>query len=417
MNKAVIGLQWGDEGKGKIVDYLSEDFDLVVRYQGGNNAGHTVIVDDTTYKLNLIPSGVIRGKICFLGQGVVLDPNHFSNEYDQIKKKINNPEIYLSSNISLILDFHKQLDKINESILNTEKKIGTTSKGIGPAYQDKVGRKSIKLYDLKSKKIIEEKMHSIKKFYDPILESFNESKINIEQTVHDLLSFYDVVNELIVDNSQIKKEFKNKKILFEGAQGALLDLDHGSYPFVTSSNTVSSNIVIGSALQVDYQTVGIFKAYATRVGNGPFPSELFDDIGDYIAEKGVEIGTVTKRKRRCGWLDLVSLKYSCEINRVNELCMTKADVLNNLSEIKVCKSYNSKKYEDVNFSESDILESLSLENSDFEVFSTWGEIEDLSNFETLPDNLKKYISYIENYLNIPIKIISLGPERNQTIIR
>ena len=417
MNKAVIGLQWGDEGKGKIVDYLSEDFDLVVRYQGGNNAGHTVIVDDTTYKLNLIPSGVIRGKICFLGQGVVLDPNHFSNEYDQIKKKINNPEIYLSSNISLILDYHKQLDKINESILNTEKKIGTTSKGIGPAYQDKVGRKSIKLYDLKSKKIIEEKMHSIKKFYDPILESFNESKFNIEQTIQDLLSFYDVVNELIVDNSQIKKEFKNKKILFEGAQGALLDLDHGSYPFVTSSNTVSSNIVIGSALQVDYQTVGIFKAYATRVGNGPFPSELFDDIGDYIAEKGVEIGTVTKRKRRCGWLDLVSLKYSCEINRVNELCMTKADVLNNLSEIKVCKSYNSKKYEDVNFSESDILESLSLENSDFEVFSTWGEIEDLSKFETLPDNLKQYISYIENYLNIPIKIISLGPERNQTIIR
>ena len=417
MNKAVIGLQWGDEGKGKIVDYLSEDFDLVVRYQGGNNAGHTVIVDDTTYKLNLIPSGVIRGKICFLGQGVVLDPNHFSNEYDQIKKKINNPKIYLSSNISLILDYHKQLDKINESILNTEKKIGTTSKGIGPAYQDKVGRKSIKLYDLKSKKIIEEKMHSIKKFYDPILESFNESKINIEQTIQDLLIFYDVVNELIVDNSQIKKEFKNKKILFEGAQGALLDLDHGSYPFVTSSNTVSSNIVIGSALQVDYQTVGIFKAYATRVGNGPFPSELFDDIGDYIAEKGVEIGTVTKRKRRCGWLDLVSLKYSCEINRVNELCITKADVLNNLSEIKVCKSYNSKKYEDVNFSESDILESLSLENSDFEVFSTWGEIEDLSNFKTLPDNLKKYISYIENYLNIPIKIISLGPERNQTIIR
>ena len=417
MNKAVIGLQWGDEGKGKIVDYLSEDFDLVVRYQGGNNAGHTVIVDDTTYKLNLIPSGVIRGKICFLGQGVVLDPNHFSNEYDQIKKKINNPKIYLSSNISLILDYHKQLDKINESILNTEKKIGTTSKGIGPAYQDKVGRKSIKLYDLKSKKIIEEKMHSIKKFYDPILESFNESKINIEQTIQDLLIFYDVVNELIVDNSQIKKEFKNKKILFEGAQGALLDLDHGSYPFVTSSNTVSSNIVIGSALQVDYQTVGIFKAYATRVGNGPFPSELFDDIGDYIAEKGVEIGTVTKRKRRCGWLDLVSLKYSCEINRVNELCMTKADVLNNLSEIKVCKSYNSKKYEDVNFSESDILESLSLENSDFEVFSTWGEIEDLSKFETLPDNLKQYISYIENYLNIPIKIISLGPERNQTIIR
>ena len=417
MNKAVIGLQWGDEGKGKIVDYLSEDFDLVVRYQGGNNAGHTVIVDDLTYKLNLIPSGVIRGKTCYLGQGVVLDPEHFSKEYDQIKRKIHNPKVFLSSNISLILEYHKQLDKINESILNNYKKIGTTSKGIGPAYQDKVGRKSIKLYDLKSKNIIEEKIQQIKKFYDPILESFGESKIDINEISQNLLSFYDLVKELIVDNSLIKKQFKNKNILFEGAQGALLDLDHGSYPFVTSSNTVSSNIIIGSALQVDYQTVGIFKAYSTRVGNGPFPSELFDDVGEYIAEKGIEYGTVTKRKRRCGWLDLVSLKYSCEINRVNELCMTKADVLNNLSEIKVCKSYNSKTIEDVNFSESDVLDSLSLSDSDFEVFQSWGDIYDISNFDALPDNLKKYISYIENYLNIPIKIISLGPERNQTIIR
>ena len=417
MNTAVIGLQWGDEGKGKIVDYLSEEFDLVVRYQGGNNAGHTVIVDDTTYKLNLIPSGIIRGKVCYLGQGVVLDPNHFYKEYDQITKKIESPKVFLSSNISLILEYHKQLDKINELILKNEKKIGTTSKGIGPAYQDKVGRKSIKLYDLKSKNIIEEKLETIKKFYDPILESFDESKINIDKTVQDLLSFYGLIKELIVDNSFIKKEFKNKKILFEGAQGALLDLDHGSYPFVTSSNTVSSNIVIGSAMQVDYKTVGIFKAYATRVGNGPFPSELFDNVGDYIAEKGVEIGTVTKRKRRCGWLDLVSLKYSCEINRVNELCITKADVLNNLSEIKVCKSYNLKKYEEVNFSDSDILESLSLDDNDFESFSSWGEIKDLSNFENLPENLKKFISYIEEYLSIPIKIISLGPERNQTIIR
>ena len=417
MNKAVIGLQWGDEGKGKIVDYLSEEFDLVVRYQGGNNAGHTVLVDDIIYKLNLIPSGVIRGKDCYLGQGVVLDPQHFFSEYSKIKHKIHNPKVYLSSNISLILEHHKQLDKINESILNGENKIGTTSKGIGPAYQDKVGRKSVKLYDLKSTNIIKEKLHSLKKFYDPILESFNESKINIEKTAQDLLNFYDSVKDLIVDNSYIKKEFKNKKILFEGAQGALLDLDHGSYPFVTSSNTISSNIVIGSALQVDYQTIGIFKAYTTRVGNGPFPSELFDHIGEYIAETGVEFGTVTKRKRRCGWLDLVSLKYSCEINRVNELCMTKADVLNNLSQIKVCKSYNSRKYEDVNFSESSILNSFSLEDSDFEIFPSWGEIKEMDKFERLPENLKKYISYIEEYLNLPIKIISLGPERNQTIIR
>ena len=314
----IVGTQWGDEGKGKIVDYLSEEFDLVARYQGGNNAGHTVIVEDVTYKLNLIPSGVIRGKFCFLGQGIVLDPEHFMTEFKKISEKINNPQIFLSSNIPLILQYHKQLDKINESILSGESKIGTTAKGIGPAYQDKVGRKSIKLYELGNQVSLKEKLITIKKFYDPILIAFNESPIDIEGTLFVLSTFFQEIKDLIVDNNFIKQKFITKKILFEGAQGALLDLDHGSYPFVTSSNTISSNIVIGSGLQVNYETVGIFKAYATRVGNGPFPSELFDSIGDYIAEKGVEFGTVTKRKRRCGWLDLVSLKYSCEINRRSE---------------------------------------------------------------------------------------------------
>ena len=417
MNKAVIGLQWGDEGKGKIVDFLSEKFDLVARYQGGNNAGHTVIVEDITYKLNLIPSGVIRGKICFLGQGIVLDPEHFINEYEQICKKISNPKIYLSSNIPLILPYHKQLDKINESILSGEDKIGTTAKGIGPAYQDKVGRKSIKLYDLKSSDKVAEKLKNIKKFYDPVLNAYQEEPINIEHYLSILDIFYKKIDALIVDNSFIKNSFNQNNILFEGAQGALLDLDHGSYPFVTSSNTISSNIMIGSGLQVDYQTVGIFKAYATRVGNGPFPSELFDEIGDYIAETGVEFGTVTKRKRRCGWLDLVSLKYSCQVNRVNELCITKIDVLNNLKEIKICKSYQGHSFEEINFNDSDSLKSLSLSKDDFEVFESWGDISEVKNFVSMPQSLKLYIQFIEEYLQIPIKIISLGPERNQTIIR
>ena len=417
MNKAVIGLQWGDEGKGKIVDFLSEKFDLVARYQGGNNAGHTVIVEDITYKLNLIPSGVIRGKICFLGQGIVLDPEHFINEYEQICKKISNPKIYLSSNIPLILPYHKQLDQINESILSGEDKIGTTAKGIGPAYQDKVGRKSIKLYDLKSSDKVAEKLKNIKKFYDPVLNAYQEEPINIEHYLSILDSFYKKVDELIVDNSFIKNSFNQNNILFEGAQGALLDLDHGSYPFVTSSNTISSNIMIGSGLQVDYLTVGIFKAYATRVGNGPFPSELFDEIGDYIAETGVEFGTVTKRKRRCGWLDLVSLKYSCQVNRVNELCITKIDVLNNLKEIKICKSYQGRSFEEINFNDSDSLKSLSLSKDDFEVFGSWGDISEVKNFDSMPQSLKFYIQFIEEYLQIPIKIISLGPERNQTVIR
>jgi len=417
MNKAVIGLQWGDEGKGKIVDFLSEKFDLVTRYQGGNNAGHTVIVEDITYKLNLIPSGVIRGKICFLGQGIVLDPEHFIKEYEQICEKISNPKIYLSSNIPLILPYHKQLDKINESILSGEDKIGTTAKGIGPAYQDKVGRKSIKLYDLKNLSKVREKLENIKKFYDPVLKAYQEEPLNIELYLSILNSFYTKVDKLIVHNSFIKKSFNQNNILFEGAQGALLDLDHGSYPFVTSSNTISSNIMIGSGLQVDYQTIGIFKAYATRVGNGPFPSELFDEIGDYIAETGVEFGTVTKRKRRCGWLDLVSLKYSCQVNQVNELCITKIDVLNNLKEIKICKSYQGSFFEEINFNDSDSLKSLSLCKDDFEVFETWGDISKVKNFDSMPQSLKLYIQFIEEYLQIPIKIISLGPERNQTIIR
>ena len=417
MNKAVIGLQWGDEGKGKIVDYLSENFDLVTRYQGGNNAGHTVIVEDITYKLNLIPSGVIRGKVCFLGQGIVLDPDHFIQEYKKITEKITDPLIYLSSNIPLILNYHKQLDRINESILTGESKIGTTSKGIGPAYQDKVGRKSIKLYDLINPNSLKEKLSSIKKFYDPILKTFDEDLIDIDKNLELLNNFFIQVKNLIVDNNVIKKDYSNKKILFEGAQGALLDLDHGSYPFVTSSNTISSNISIGSGLQVDYETIGIFKAYATRVGNGPFPSELFDKIGDYIADKGVEFGTVTKRKRRCGWLDLVSLKYSCEINNVKELCITKVDVLNELDEIKICKSYQGKQFQDINFSDSAYLNNCKLNGSDFEIFPSWGNIDGMMNYDHLPQNLKNYVNFIEEYLNLPIKIVSLGPERNQTILR
>ena len=416
-NKAVIGLQWGDEGKGKIVDFLSENFDLVARYQGGNNAGHTVIVEDTTYKLNLIPSGVIRGKVCFLGQGIVLDPDHFVKEYNQICKKISDPKIYLSSNIPLILNYHKQLDKINESILTGNNKIGTTAKGIGPAYQDKVGRKSIKLYELSDITSLKKKLETIKKFYDPILNAFDENSIDIENILNSLSVFFSHVKNLIVDNTFIKKEFTTKQILFEGAQGALLDLDHGSYPFVTSSNTISSNISIGSGLQVNYETIGIFKAYATRVGNGPFPSELFDNIGDYIAEKGVEFGTVTKRKRRCGWLDLVSLKYSCEINSVKELCITKVDVLNDLDEVKICKSYNGKIHNEINFSDSSHISKINLDDSDFKIFKSWGNLDAKQDYDALPKNLKNYIKYIEEYLGIPIKIVSMGPERNQTIIR
>ena len=417
MNKAIIGLQWGDEGKGKIVDYLSENYDLVVRYQGGNNAGHTVIVDDLTYKLNLIPSGAIRGKVCFLGQGVVLDPDHFVTELKSFKEKIPNPTIYLSSNISLILDYHKKLDKINESILEGNSKIGTTAKGIGPAYQDKVGRKSIKLSDLSSTDILDSKLNNIKSFYDPILIKYNEKPIDLDEYKKFLSEKYKDLQDLIIDNNFINNTYENKKILFEGAQGAMLDLDYGSYPFVTSSNTISSYIPIGSAINKSYETLGIFKAYATRVGNGPFPSELSNEIGDYMAEKGFEYGTVTKRKRRCGWLDLVALKYSCVVNNTKELCITKVDVLNDLEEIRICKSYNGKLYDQINLASSNILENINLDDSDFKKFKKWGDLTVMKDYKSAPDALRNFIDYIENYLDIPITIISFGPDRNETILK
>ena len=421
-NVVVVGSQWGDEGKGKIVDWLSSEADVIVRFQGGHNAGHTLVIDSIVYKLRLLPSGIVRkNKISIIGNGVVVDPWALLDEIDEIKSKgveVNPNNLILSEAATLILPFHKEMDEIREDTAG-KSKIGTTRRGIGPAYEDKIGRRSIRVMDLASENNLDKRLEVVLSHHNAIRKGLGKTEFKKEQLKKNLLN---IAPQILKFSQPVWKkidEFKsqNKKILFEGAQGALLDLDHGSYPFVTSSNTVSSNIVIGSAIQVDYKTVGIFKAYATRVGNGPFPTELFDDVGDYIAEKGVEIGTVTKRKRRCGWLDLVSLKYSCEINRVNELCITKADVLNNLSEIKVCKSYNSKKYDEVNFSESDVLETLSLDNNDFESFSSWGEIKDLSSFENLPENLKKFISYIEDYLSIPIKVISLGPERNQTTIR
>ena len=417
MNKAIIGLQWGDEGKGKIVDYLSENFDLVVRYQGGNNAGHTVIVDDLTYKLNLIPSGAIRGKVCFLGQGVVLDPDHFVEELRLFKEKIPDPIIYLSSNISLILDYHKKLDKINESILVGNSKIGTTAKGIGPAYQDKVGRKSIKLADLSDNKILDSKLNNIKSFYDPILIAFGENPIDLNEYKKSLSEKLESLKDLIVDNNFINKNFDTKKILFEGAQGSLLDLDYGAYPYVTSSNTISPFIPIGSAINKSYDTLGIFKAYATRVGNGPFPSELFNEIGDYMAEKGFEFGTVTKRKRRCGWLDLVALKYSCLLNNTKELCITKVDVLNDLDEVQICKSYNGKLYNEINFASNSALMNIKLQENDFQKFDKWGDLTGMNSYQSIPKALKIFIEYIENYLEIPITIISFGPDRNETIIK
>ena len=417
MNKAVIGLQWGDEGKGKIVDYLSENFDLVVRYQGGNNAGHTVIVEDITYKLNLIPSGVIRDKICFLGQGVVLDPEHFVNEYEKISKRISNPRIYLSSNISLILNYHKQLDKINESILTGDSKIGTTAKGIGPAYQDKVGRKSIKLYDLDNMISLKSKFEAIKKYYDPILDAFDENKIDLNQNIERLSEFYSQIKSLIIDNSFIKKNFQNKKILFEGAQGILLDVDHGTYPFVTSSNTVASSAATGSGCgpnSINY-VLGITKAYTTRVGSGPFPTELNDEIGESLGRRGKEFGTVTARKRRCGWFDGVLVRQTIKIAGINGIALTKLDVLDELDEIKVCIQYelNGKKIDYLPSSSEDQFKIKPI----YKTFPGWkSQTRGIRNIQDLPEKAKNYIYALEDFIGAKISSISTSPERDDTIL-
>ena len=314
-NVAVVGSQWGDEGKGKIVDWLSSEADIVVRFQGGHNAGHTLVIDGITYKLRLLPSGIVRkDKISIIGNGVVVDPWALLDEIDEIKSKgvkVSPENLIISESANLILPFHKEMDEIREDAAGNAK-IGTTRRGIGPAYEDKVGRRSIRVMDLVSEENLDHRLETVLLHHNAIRKGLGKKVYKKDNLKKDLLK---IAPEILKYSKPVWKkidEFKsqNKKILFEGAQGALLDLDHGSYPFVTSSNTVSSNIVIGSAIQVDYKTVGIFKAYATRVGNGPFPSELFDKVGDYIAEKGVEFGTVTKRKRRCGWLDLVALKHS-----------------------------------------------------------------------------------------------------------
>jgi len=340
-NVAVVGSQWGDEGKGKIVDWLSEKADVVVRFQGGHNAGHTLIVDNITYKLNLLPSGVVRkNKISIIGNGVVIDPWALLNEIKEIDKlgvKINNENLYIAENATLILPLHKELDEIREDSKNTDK-IGTTRKGIGPAYEDKIGRRGIRVMDLANEKNLSRKIDTMLFHHNSIRKGLGKKTVNKDQLMKELLK---ISSEILKYSRPIWKkleEFKKEKktILFEGAQGVLLDVDHGTYPFVTSSNTVAGAALIGSGCGLDAinYILGIVKAYTTRVGEGPFPTELNNEIGKKIGEKGKEFGTVTNRQRRCGWFDAVLVKQSCIISGINGIALTKIDVLDEFKDLK-----------------------------------------------------------------------------------
>ena len=421
-NVAVIGSQWGDEGKGKIVDWLSSEADVVVRFQGGHNAGHTLVIDGITYKLRLLPSGIVRkNKISVIGNGVVVDPWALLEEINEMKNKgveINSKNLILSESANLILPFHKEMDEIREEIAG-DSKIGTTRRGIGPAYEDKVGRRSIRVMDLISKENLSQRLETVLMHHNAIRKGIGK-KIYVKD---DLLNKLLLIAPKILNYSKPVwrkiNDFKlqKKKILFEGAQGILLDVDHGTYPFVTSSNTVASSAATGTGCgpnSINY-VLGITKAYTTRVGAGPFPTELFNNIGEELGNRGKEFGTVTSRKRRCGWFDGVLVRQTIKVSGIDGVALTKLDVLDELEEIKMCIEYDldGKKIDYLPAAVEDQLKIKPI----YKKFDGWKtSTNGIKNINELPDNAKKYISAIEDFIGAKISSISTSPERDDTIL-
>ena len=421
-NVAVIGAQWGDEGKGKIVDWLSEKADVIVRFQGGHNAGHTLVVDNITYKLKLLPSGIVRkNKISVIGNGVVIDPWSLLNEIQQMRKlgiKITNKNLYIAENATLILPMHKELDEIREDSKSTEK-IGTTRRGIGPAYEDKIGRRGIRLIDLANKENLSKRIDMILFHHNTIRKGLGKSKINKKKLIKDLRKISSKVLKYSQPVWKKIEEFKRKKkiILFEGAQGVLLDIDHGTYPFVTSSNTVTGSIFAGTGCSPDTVNyiLGIVKSYTTRVGKGPFPTELKNQLGKKIRYKGREFGTVTNRKRRCGWFDAVLVKQSCVISGINAIALTKIDVLDKFKDLYICIAYklNGKK---INYFPSSLEDQIKVKPI-YKRFDGWlKSTSGIKQWKKLPKNTQKYISFIKKFCNVKISSISTSPKREDTIL-
>ena len=421
-NVAVVGSQWGDEGKGKIVDWLSSEADVVVRFQGGHNAGHTLVIDGVTYKLRLLPSGIVRkNKISIIGNGVVVDPWALLDEIKEIKSKgveISEENLILSESANLILPFHKEMDEIREDAAG-KAKIGTTRRGIGPAYEDKVGRRSIRVMDLISEKNLDHRLETVLMHHNAIRKGLGKELFEKNKLKKELL---EIAPQILKFSKPVWKkidEFKNegKKILFEGAQGILLDVDHGTYPFVTSSNTVASSAATGSGCgpnTIGY-VLGITKAYTTRVGEGPFPTELKNETGEHLGKIGKEFGTVTSRKRRCGWFDGVLVRQTIKVSGINGIALTKLDVLDELEEVKMCVAYelNGKKVDYLPAAVDDQLKVKPIYKS----FKGWkSSTKGIKNFEKLPENAKVYIKELEKFIETKVSSISTSPERNDTIL-
>ncbi len=421
-NVVVVGSQWGDEGKGKIVDWLSDQADIVIRFQGGHNAGHTLVINGITYKLRLLPSGIVRkNKISIIGNGVVVDPWALLDEIKEIRSKgvqVNKNNFMISESANLILPFHREIDEIREEAAG-KGKIGTTRRGIGPAYEDKVGRRSIRVMDLRSETNLDKRLETVLLHHNAIRKGLGKKVFEKQKLKEELLKIAPKILEfsqpvwLKID--EFKK--KGKKILFEGAQGILLDVDHGTYPFVTSSNTVASSASTGTGCgpnSINY-VLGITKAYTTRVGEGPFPTELKDDIGTLLGSRGKEFGTVTSRKRRCGWFDGVLVRQSIKISGIDGIALTKLDVLDELDEIKMCIKYelNEKKIDYLPAAVEDQLKIKPI----YKTFAGWkSSTQGIKDIEALPQNAKNYIYALEDFIGTKISSISTSPERNDTIL-
>jgi len=421
-NVTVVGAQWGDEGKGKIVDWLSEKADVIVRFQGGHNAGHTLVVKGVTYKLKLLPSGIVRkNKISIIGNGVVIDPWALIDEINQIEKqgiKITNKNLYIAENATLILPLHRELDGIREDAKSTDK-IGTTRRGIGPAYEDKVGRRGIRVMDLSNKINLSKKIDKVLFHHNIIRKGLKQKLINKQKLLNDLNKISSKVLKYSKPVWKKINEFKKEKkiIVFEGAQGMLLDIDHGTYPFVTSSNTVAGAAAAGSGCGPDTinYILGIVKAYTTRVGEGPFPTELKNEIGNKIGRKGKEFGTVTNRKRRCGWFDAVLVKQSCIISGTKGIALTKIDVLDDLKDLYICVAYelNGKK---IDYLPSSLQDQINVKPI-YKKFKGWlKNTSGIKKWKDLPKNAQLYINFIKNYCGVKISSISTSPKREDTIL-
>jgi adenylosuccinate synthase len=417
----VLGAQWGVEGKGKVTDFFASSADYVVRFQGGNNAGHTIVVGNEKLALSLTPSGVLYPDcVPVIGSGCVVDLGFLKQELAMLNSKnVSTEKLAISPNAHLIMPYHKLLDELIEESLG-ENKIGTTKKGIGPCYADKIQRNGIRVQDLLNDEIFAQKVKiNVKEKNQILTKIYNKDPLDPEEIINEFKIYKDIINNHVKDTSlMISEAIKaNKNILFEGAQGTLLDIDHGTYPFVTSSNTSSGNAATGSGigpLNLD-KIVGVTKAYISRVGSGPFITEQKNEIGDYLIEKGAEFGVVTGRRRRCGWLDLISLKYSVRVNSLSELFITKLDVLSGLEELKLGIGYKNgdEIINDYPYEQSMLYDAQPV----YDTFEGWSEdITSVKKFNDLPENAKKYINAIEEYIQIPITFISVGPERNQNIV-